>query len=44
MIAELRGNAITDKDFKTLSLEDKLLKINAELLTAAKQAGVSLPR
>ncbi len=44
MIAELQGKAITDKKFKKLSLEEKLLTLNAELLAAAKEAGIVLPR
>lgn len=44
MIAELQGRAITDEKFEKLPLEEKLLKINAELLVAAKQAGITLPR
>jgi len=44
MIAELQSSTITDKEFKKRTLEEKLLTLNAELLAAAKQAGVSLPR
>jgi NurA-like 5'-3' nuclease len=44
MIAELRGTSLTDKDFKKLSLEQKLLTLNTELLIAAKEAGINLPR
>lgn len=33
-----------DKDFEKLTIEQKLLKLNTELLAAAKQAGISLPR
>jgi hypothetical protein len=44
MIAELRGRTLTDKAFEKLSLEQKLLTLNAELLAAAKQAGLTLPR
>lgn len=44
MIAELQAGAITDKEFGKQTLEQKLLTINAELLAAAKQAGIVLPR
>jgi chromosome segregation ATPase len=35
---------ITDKKFAKFSLEEKLLKLNAELISTAKQAGIVLPR
>jgi hypothetical protein len=44
MIADLQGRATPSKQFQKLSLEQKLLKLNSELLAAAKQAGISLPR
>jgi hypothetical protein len=44
MITELQASTITDSKFSKKSLEDKLLTLNAELLAAAKQAGVTLPR
>lgn len=44
MIAELQSGTITDSDFGKKSLEEKLLTLNAELLAAAKQAGIALPR
>ena len=44
MIADLQRSSITDKDFKKLSLEKKLLTLNAELISAARQAGITLPR
>ncbi len=44
MIAQLQHSAITDKKFKKLSIEKKLLTLNAELLEAARQVGVTLPR
>lgn len=44
MIAQLQGRVISDKKFEKLSLEDKLLTVNSELLAAAKQAGITLPR
>lgn len=44
MISDLQHNTITDKEFKKLSLEKKLLALNAELISAAKQAGITLPR
>ncbi|MES2971289.1 MAG: hypothetical protein V4702_03150 [Patescibacteria group bacterium] len=44
MLSELQSTKITDKEFKKRSLEEKLLTLNAELLAAAKQADISLPR
>ena len=44
MLADLQSATITDKEFKKRNLEDKLLTINAELLAAAEQAGITLPR
>jgi hypothetical protein len=44
IIAKLQKGAITDEAFAKLPLKEKLLKINAELLVAAKQAGITLPR
>lgn len=44
MIAELQSSTVTDKDFKKRTLEEKLLTLNAELISVAKQAGISLPR
>lgn len=44
MIAELQTGVIADETFKKKSLEEKILTINAELLAAAKQAGIVLPR
>lgn len=44
MISELQSKMIPDKQFQKLSLEEKLLKLNSELLAAAKQAGITLPR
>ena len=41
---ELEGKIMPDKNFNKLSLEQKILKLNSELIVAAKQAGVSLPR
>lgn len=32
------------KEFEKLSLEQKILKLNSEILIAAKQAGIELPR
>lgn len=45
MINALERN-IPSKDmaFDKLSLEQKLLELNSKLITAAKQAGISLPR
>lgn len=44
MIAKLERGTITDSSFQKLTLEEKLMRLNAELLAAAKQAGVTLPR
>ena len=44
MIYDLQKTVITDNNFKKLSLEKKLLTLNSELLDAAKQAGITLPR
>ena len=44
MLSELEGKVTPDEQFGKLSLEQKLLKLNSELLAAAKQAGISLPR
>jgi hypothetical protein len=44
MLSELQKEITPDEQFSKLSLEQKLLKLNAELLAAAKQAGISLPR
>ncbi len=44
MLKRMEGGMLTDKIFKRLSLEDKLLRINTELLSAAKEAGMELPR
>ncbi|HSW99444.1 MAG TPA: hypothetical protein VLH38_00225 [Patescibacteria group bacterium] len=44
MIANLQSNAISDTGFSKKSLEEKLLTLNTELLAAAKQAGIILPR
>lgn len=44
MISDIKHSTITDRNFKNLSLEQKILTLNAELLSAAKQAGIKLPR
>lgn len=44
MISGLQSSVITDSEFSKKSLEEKLLTLNAELLAAAKQAGIVLPR
>lgn len=44
MIAKLQAGTLTDDGFTKKSLEEKLLTLNAELLVAAKQAGITLPR
>ncbi len=44
MISKLQSGEISDTVFRKKSLEEKLLTLNIELLAAAKQAGVILPR
>ncbi len=44
MISDLQKKALSANQFQKLSLEEKLLKLNSELLAAAKQAGITLPR
>lgn len=44
MIAKLESGTILNKEFNKKSLEEKLLTLNSELLVAAKQAGITLPR
>ncbi|HSW98392.1 MAG TPA: hypothetical protein VLF71_00995 [Candidatus Saccharimonadales bacterium] len=44
MLSGLESKIAPDAQFTKLSLEQKLLKLNSELLAAAKQAGISLPR
>lgn len=44
MIAQLQTSTITDTKFNKFSIEKKLLTLNAELLKAARQVGVTLPR
>lgn len=42
--SELQPIEISNKEFDKLTLEKKLLIINSQLLKAAKQAGIQLPR
>lgn len=44
MQKNLQKSQAPNKQFNKLTLEQKLLKINAELLATAKEAGISLPR
>lgn len=44
MLADLQNTQLPNRSFKKLTLEQKLLKINTELLATAKEAGISLPR
>lgn len=44
MISDMQSEILPKKQFIKLSIEQKLLKLNAELLIAAKQAGIDLPR
>jgi hypothetical protein len=39
MLADLQKHSITDTSFRKLSVEEKLLKLNAELLSAASKQG-----
>ena len=43
MISEL-GNTNLNSKFDKLSLENKILMLNSKLMSAAKQAGITLPR
>lgn len=43
MIADLQHSS-TDRDFDKLSLEKQILELNSKLMSAAKRAGISLPR
>jgi len=40
----IERKVLPDKEFARLTTEEKLLRINTELLTAAKELGVELPR
>jgi len=42
MLSRLQKNVFTDKQFKKLNLEQQLATINAELISVAKQAGITL--
>ena len=44
MLSELQKATTVDRDFRKLSLEEKLLRVNAELIATAQQAGIQLPR
>lgn len=43
MISELQKESKTADSFQKLGIEKKLLRLHAELVEAAKQAGVVLP-
>lgn len=43
MIADLRHSTVTNTKFRRLSIEKKLLTLNAERLEAARQVGITLP-
>jgi hypothetical protein len=43
MLAELQKKPEGSKSFEKMNIEKKLLKLHAELLEAARQAGVTLP-
>jgi hypothetical protein len=46
MLAEVQEKSTFDSDntFQKMNIEQKLFKLNTELLAAAKQVGISLPR
>ena len=44
MTHKVQSGTISDIGFSKKSLEEKLLTLNTELLAAAKQAGIILPR
>lgn len=44
MLAEIQNSSTPDVTFQKMSIEQKLFKLNTELLAAAKQIGISLPR
>jgi hypothetical protein len=44
MLSELQDKIVPDEKFQKLRLEEKLLRLSSDLLAAAKQTGVSLPR
>jgi hypothetical protein len=44
MISDLQNKSLPEKQLQKLSIEQKLLKLNSELLFAAKKAGIQLPR
>ena len=44
MIKELQHSAITDSNFRKLPAKERILILHAEVVAAAKELGVSLPR
>ncbi len=44
MIAQIQSEPIITKEFDKLSIEKKILTLNSKLVSAAKQAGITLPR
>jgi len=44
MIANLQDKPVTENEFEKLSIEKKILELNSKLVSAAKQAGITLPR
>ena len=44
MLAQTQRDMGLGRNFQHLTLEQKLLRLNTELVAAAKQAGISLPR
>jgi len=44
MLTDSQSDTTNNSEFSKKTLEEKLLTINAELLAAAKQAGIVLPR
>lgn len=43
MIAELQKKSEDSESFQKLNIEKKILKLHAELVEAARQAGIALP-
>ena len=43
MIADLQKKSAGNESFQKLSIEKKILRLHAELIEAARQAGVTLP-
>jgi hypothetical protein len=44
MLSHMEKLPMPDKEFQKISIEHKLLKLNGQLLAAAREAGITLPR